>query len=101
MTPATPAKTLPSTRLFRRELSSVIGGRSVLRAPNGDPEAAVVHGELLTAVRAIERRVWRKRQVIGQELGGEPVPVRTQTIDQAGIACHHHRDPTADLIAGR
>src|SRR6478672_2393005 len=101
MTPATPARTLPSTRLRRGELSSVIGRRSVLRAPDGNPHGAVAQRDLFATVCALQRRVRCQRQLIRQQLCREPIPIPLQALDDARVAAHRRRDPIADLVAGR
>src|SRR6266550_7922790 len=101
MTPATPTRTAPSTRLRRLEDSSVIARRSVLRAADGNPQAPTVDRELLRPVRVVEYGLWRQRQIIGQQLSRQPVTVSLEPRHQARVAGDNRRDPIADLVAGR
>src|SRR5439155_215903 len=88
-------------RLRRRGACSVIVGRSVLRAPDGEPQAPAVELELFDAVRVLDPRLGRQHQLIGQQLGGEPVAMWLEPLDQTRVAAHRRRDPIADLVTGR
>src|SRR6266513_964646 len=97
--PATPPRTPASMRLLRRGACSVIVGRSVLRAPDGQPQAPAAELELVDAVRLLYRRFRRQHQLIGQQLADEPFAMRLEPLDQPWVAAHRRGDSIADLVA--